>query len=479
MPELTVDFIKRKIEYMNEGSVQRQKRMELEKWLFYSGSTSVQISENIRKEFSDPEVLAEMEHRILPYNFMRKIINSLAAVYVEAPSRQASNEDERDQMLLEYYEDSMLMNIRMKEANRMFKLFKKVLAEIYVDERGLPRLRILPAHTYFAFSHSMVSPEQPDTIVKVLTHSNNPGEQRYAFYTDSRFIIVDGKGIVDSIAMERLNNPEGVNPFKVLPFAYIVDSSTSVEPIPDDDILHVCKSIPVLLTDLSFASKYSSYGLLWTVDFDGEIPSGPKAVLHLSSKDGEKSPSVNSLAPDIKISETLEMIEYELNCLLTSRNLKTGTISGKLTADNAASGVAKAIDNSTLNEEQKIDQAYFNQFELEIWEKLSKAMVPVWRSGRKLAQKFNKEFSPDFSVALRLREPKTTLTEMEQIEISRKKLEADPPLSTLNAELSALNPDLTQEEVDMLEQKIRDEMAAGMPLAFSEPQQEEQTEDEQ
>jgi len=455
MPELTHEFIKNKLKYINSTEVQKAKLEEFQKFEFYNGHTRDIILAAIKRGYHKPETLEELKDRVFPLNIMRKIINKMSVVYEEAPIRYVSDENEADSDLLEIYEDALNMNIAMKDADRMFELFKKSIGEIYLDESGTPRLRILPAHTYFAFSHSAVSPEIPDNIWKILQWNQMAEYQRYAIYTDKRFLIVNGKAEIQHAEMAALGNPEGINPFEVLPFAYIVDSSTSTEPVPDDDLFSASVSIPILLTDLSFGVKFQIFSLIWTIGYNGDVPSSPNSVLHLERGEDGKEPSINQLKPSVEVDSTLQLIRAMLGSLLSSRSLKTSTINTDITVGNAESGIAKAIDNVELNQRKKYKQSYFLNFEAQVWNKLANYMIPYWRQTRQLNANYNQEFSTAFSVAVVLRDPKVMMTDKEQIELSKLKIENG--FSTLRRELHAQYPDMNAQDIDLLLKEILEE----------------------
>ena len=179
---------------------------------------------------------------------------------------------------------------------------------------------------------------------------------------------------------------------------------------------------------------------------------GPNSIAYLPRNPDGTSPEVGQLKPQLDIEGTLRVIEATISYLLSTKNLKTSTISGQLGVDNAASGISKAIDNAEVAEDKKEQQAYFLQFEEQIWTKLANYLIPYWRSTNQLNAKMNSEFTPGFTVNIQLREPKVMLTEKEQIEIS--KLKIDNGFSTTRRELYALYPDKDDSEIDMLINEI-------------------------
>jgi len=127
----------------------KSNRMEdYERFLMFNGKTKGLIKAAIAKEFSKPETVEDLMARLIPINIFTKIITKLAGVFTERPVRSVVDGNTSDQALMEEYVDAMSLNMRMKEANRYFKMYKRNLMEIYVDNLGCPYVRNLPRHTY-------------------------------------------------------------------------------------------------------------------------------------------------------------------------------------------------------------------------------------------------------------------------------------------------------------------------------------------
>ena len=137
---------------MEDKNLRNEREENKKRYLMYHGATKDVIKGAILKEFKKPETVNELMSRLVPLNIMNKVISKLAGVYKEAPLRSISSKDEKEIEFLQTLEDGMELNMRMKEANRYFKMNKRALIEIYLDDEGIPSLRVLPAHTYEVFS---------------------------------------------------------------------------------------------------------------------------------------------------------------------------------------------------------------------------------------------------------------------------------------------------------------------------------------
>lgn len=466
MPKLTYEFREEVLKMMRDRFM--QKHIEYQKWQFYNGSTRDIILEAVRKEFKNPNTVSELEKRLFPLNIMKKIINKTSKVYAEQPVRSTVGKDDDDDEMIKLLEDSFKVSLKMPTANKVYNIYKKNLFEPFVDKDGIPRLRSLPPFTYHAFSFDNLCKEIPDLIVKVVNNSHDDEKMVLAWYTSEEFVLTNGKNDVLTDRMQAMKNKDGINPYGVLPFVYTVNSDISTEPIPEDDLFAVSVAIPIILSDLSFGSKYQAWSLIWTIGMNGDLPTGPNSVVHLKRDADGNPPSINQVKPNLSIDETLRLVERVVDYLLWTHNLQAGSVSGQLNAQNAASGISKAIDNSDLSEDKKMQQAIFREAEKELWTKTALNLYPVWMKQGVLSQKFRKAFSADFEPSIIMQEPKVVMSEKEKIENSKLKL-ASPALSTRARELANIYPSMGPEELQQLEKEITEENSENIIIEESTP----------
>jgi len=466
-PILTEEDLKVKLDWVNDPAQRQARQDNLDRYMMYNGATRDIIERTIKREFKKPETISELIARLIPLNFPQKVIHKLANVYNESPIRSVGDENELDQELLDYLEETMELNSRMKEANRYFKLFKANLSEIVVDDNGCPKMRNLPKHTYEVFSHSATCPDIPDTYMKFLNFERDPNLQRFVWWTDVQHLLTDGSGRILAGEMAAMNNIEGINPLGTAPFIYTNSSTFSVNPIPDDDLLRLGVVIPLLLSDLAFATKYLSWAVVYTVGAGGDIPFSPNSVIDLDFGPNGETPIINTVQPNVQIQDVLDFVRELVLGLLSTKNLSTSTMPGQLQSSNASSGVAKALDSAESQEDKKDQQAYFLKAEQALWTKLRDNLIPAWRKQRLLAPDCNREFSKTLEVTVRYQEPKVIISEREILELSNLRLESG--FTTKRRELQKLHPDFDEVELDKLEQEIEEEglKKAGMMIGGS------------
>lgn len=426
-----------------------QRKENKRRYLMFSGSTKTVIEQAIRKEFKKQETINEMMNRLVPLNIMQKVIGKLAGVYKEAPVRTVKSKDKTEQEMLDTLTDGLDLNMRMKEANRFFKMNKKALIEPYLDDSGIPSLRVLPAHTYEVLSLKTKKKSKPNVVVKI-----DDVLEELIVWSDESHWVCDYKGAVNEAAMTGMENPDGENPYGELHFEFINESSSSVNPIQDDDLLGMSITIPLILTDLLFGLKYQCWAILWTVGKVGDIPFNPNSVIQMEFGEEGQEPSVNALRPDIQAEKMLQTVMALVSLLLTTKNLKAGAIADGVTIEDAASGIAKVIDGAESAEDQKDQQAYFLKAERGIFGKLQTLMA-YWKEHNMLEDPYDFELPQDFAVSTVFQEPRPMMSEAEKIKASDAKIQAH--LSTIKKELKNLYPDMSPEEIDTLYKEIIEE----------------------
>jgi len=457
MTVLTKDLLEFYAKQIDETEYRILREDDLKRSYVFNGKIKQVVQDAIKQEFKKPETILELNNRLIPINIVAKAIWKLAQVYNEAPLRKPYDNNEDDSMLVSQYEQEMKIDRTFKEVNAHFKLYKRALVEIYQDRFGRPALRPVDRPNYEVFSTSTISPEIPDIVIKIVKHDPNPKKTRLVWWSDESHFITNGKGEVLSDEMAKINNPDGVNPYGVLPFVYINQSQTQIVPFPDDDLLRTGIAIPLLLSDLSFASKYQAWSMIYTIGVDGEIPINPNSVVSLEFGENGQRPEIGMIKPEVDIPQMLEFVRTLVAMLLSTKNLSVTTVSADLNADNVASGISKMLDQAETIEDRKDQQQFFIEAEKELWEKLAHNIVPVWIKQKDFPQDLKQTFSPDFELAIYFKQPAVLRTEKERVEDSAFKI--DKGLSTLRIELKSLNPQLDDNEVDDLVDQIKEDKA--------------------
>lgn len=450
MPKLTTDYIKNIIDDINKSCNREKRKKDKDRFLIYNGSLESVVEEKIRKEYTDQQTVSELLHRLMPVNIPQKIINKLGMVYKEPPSRKSADDNSDDDEKIDQLVEATNMNFKNKFANRYFKLNKKILQEYYLDENGMPSIRNLPAHTYEVYSTSKISPEKPDLIVKIIVDDISDGV--YHFWTSEEFLIVNSKGMVITEAMVDM---DGTNPYGTLPFGYVSEAMNSVNPISDDDLLKISIAVPVILSDLSLGQKYQAWSMIYTVGAAGDLEIGPNKVANLDFGPNGETPQIGQVKPSLDTEQILKLLEFTISMLLSTKNLSTSNVKVNLSTENAASGVSKMLDQAESVEDREDQEEYFRNLEKQFFHKMSKYLLPYWTKSKKLNPELSLTLSDSFEVNIHFKEPKILKTYMEKMEESVYAIKNK--LSTLKRELKKLNPNMKNDEIDVLVQEIKED----------------------
>jgi hypothetical protein len=443
-------------EIVNSAERKARRVLYFNMYKMLNGGAYDLIREAIRKEFKDPQAVAELEGRLVPINLLKKVTKKLGSVYLEPPVRSPVDENESDAELLEDYEDITKINIRQKQANRYLELFKKNLKEIFAsDFDNMPHVRNLAPHTYEVFNVINPDKSQPDIVCKIVRDNSDPKEQVFHWYSDESFWITDGSGEVIIGEMLLLENPQGKNPAKTLPFVYKCQSTDSVDPVMDDSLYRISIAIPIVLTDLFFACKYQCWSMIYTIGVTGDINRNPSSIISLQRAEGDDNdPIIDQINPTVDSDKVIAMIEATLNLFLSSLGLSAGTISLGKNPREVISGVSKVMDSAEVIEGKQDQQDDMLDDENMTWAKI-KLTVPYWRRNQMLSPDINREFSKTFKVSVSFKNPKPLLSERDALEMSEKRIKAK--FSTYRRELANLYPDYGDDQIDELIQEIIDE----------------------
>lgn len=415
------------------------------RYQIFNGRIRITVKEAISREFTVKSTVEELHKRVIPLNITQKITNKLAGVYRDQPVRTPASDDPNDQESIDNLTEILDFNTVMKTSNKLFKLTKSVGLEPYVNSKGEPKLRALPSHTITQFSDDDIEPEVPTHTIKHLRFTNNRDEARHVVWSEEEHYLMDGNGRV----LVDYGNPYGINPI-----VYIREG-LELMPIPDDDLLHMQIAICLLLTDLAFATKYAAWSVVYLIGVDNTaIEFNPNSVISLPyGKDGTK-PEIGTVTPTLKATDLLAQVEALVGLLLTTKNLSVGTVTMKLEGGNAASGAAKAIDQSESTEDQTDQQGYFISGEMRVWSNLA-MMMDVWAEKNMVNAELVNRFTEDFKLSIRFKDPAPPVSTKEQIETEAMRVEKK--LGTRRMALQNLYPEMDDTKLSRLEREIENE----------------------
>lgn len=436
-----------------------------ERYMVFNGHVRESVRKAIEKEFLLADTIRELTNRIIPLNITQKIVKKLATVYKEAPRREALDGNETDSEGIELLESAMSLDHVMIQANQYLKLVKHTVLELFVH-KGMPRIRALPSHTYTPLSDDQVDPATPTVIVKhIVMGSQDKADDMHVVWSDTEHYTMNGKGDIITDPY----NIDGVNPYGTMPFVMIKESDDLLIPIQDDDLLRMQIVICLLLTDLAFASKYQAWSMIALINATTDkVAFNPNSVITLESRNGSE-PDIRVVKPELDSDALLRMIESLLGMLLTTKNLSVGSVTGDVSAQSAASGVAKILDNAESTEDKELQTQYFSKAEKELWLKLAHFIMPVWVGTQMIDPEFAVRFSDSFELSIQFPDQRPAISEKERVDIEIQKLKNN--LTTHYLAIQEINPEFTSDEVTQVLNEIKREKADMMDAMLGLPEE--------
>lgn len=418
----------------------------------FEGNLLPYVESDLKKQLS-LESYEACKHRIPPINLLVKIVDKMSTIYSPPPVRRIKEGtgNDADNALLAKYEEAFDINEQMRLSLEVFNLTKAQNLQPYIDD-GAPKLRSVQTNAFFVLG---IDPIDPKKITHVVTFDAIGERVRFTAYTDAEVLIFDDELNIDTAAMLALENPEGANPFGVIPFTYRANARFKLEPTQDTDVLRMVTLVPLLLADLNFAVMFQAFCIMYGINVDDEnLKMAPNAFWRFKSQEGNDSkPEVGVLKPQVDIGEVMSLIQSVLALWLNSKGIRPGAV-GQLDKDAFASGVSKLIDEMDTVELRQMLVQVFTRIEVAFWQKQMHKIHPVWNDTGKLSPAWGK-FSPGAKLEI-VFSPQLPLTSRGSV-VKDLTAEMEAGLTTRKRALKVLNPSLSEKEIEDLEAEIKDE----------------------
>lgn len=420
----------------------------------YEGNLLPYIEEDFKNSFS-PESYAAIRPRITPINILKRVVDKLSTIYSRPPKRYIKNGAPQDAELLSWYETNMQMNAVMNIANELFNLHKTTTLEPFVDQM-LPRLRAVPSDRSVMLSDDKIDPTRPTVWVKYMGRMKWKGQEVgiLYIYTDDDFIpVTTGGEVLEGVLIET-ENLDASNAAGKIPAVYINRSYHSILPPVDTDVLRMTKIIPVLFSDLSFSIMMQSFSIMYGIDVDTQnLRMSPNAFWTFKSDPASKNkPEIGMLKPSVDITEVNQHILSLFSTWLHSKGIRPGTI-GQMSGVGDVSGISKMIDEMDTSEDRQKQVQHFSKAESDFWVLITKHLHPYWQSQKLIDT--NLSFSPQAEVVVEFQEQMPLVRRSEVLKDLI--LELDKKLTTKKRAIKALNPEMKDDEIDMLLAEIEED----------------------
>lgn len=407
-----------------------------------NGNLLPYVESSMQQELN-PRAFERSRQRIPPINILNKLQTKLSKVYAESPVRSCGD-NSIDNKLLTLYKQGWDLDESLQYANDLLIINKYCALEPYQLD-GQPEMRVLSAKDFIVYSDSKVNPNEMTVFIKFMgsitkevSNSQKPDYKEVGLfhaYSDDEFMIFDEEGEI----YELLENPHGV-----IPFIYIRSNKNELIPTPDSDNLPMTVLIPKLMADLNYAVMFGCRSQVVGIDVEMDnVEMSPDSLWLVNSQQGQdKNPSISTIKSDVDVDKVLNLINNELGLWLDSKGIKSSAV-GKITVENAASGISKLIDESDASAVNRKYKKVFQGVESQIW-KLLPTLHQTWISTNESDEKTS--FSTSFEVSTKLHEMKVTPNKKELLE----EMKLEDELGIFNKEdgLRRLYPEASDKEIE-------------------------------
>lgn len=429
-----IEYVKQNASFLNKNR---------EALNIYDGNLLPYIDQILRSSLSANYYNA-IKDRVLPINIMQRYIDKVSVAYSKPPSRLSQNA--KNQEFVDYYAKKLSIDQSGTIADSYSHLFKGFAWEPYVDKNGEPAIRELAFDSFLVMSDSRVNPEEETVFIKFMGKKNESDDSLLLHvYTDTEFDSFYMSGHEN--ASDLIDN-EGINVIGTIPFVYGKRQKNKLLPVLDSDMVKIAKAIPVMLTDAAGAQMFQCFSILYGIDlsFDNAVMS-PNVIWSLKSDpNSEKTPQVGTIKPEADTNKVMEFVVSIFVLWLETKGVRVGSI-GSMDAGNAASGIAKIIDESDVWEIRKKSQEWFEKDEKELWNIKLPMIHNYWiKSGMVTPSEVpGLVTEKKLDIEVKFEAPKPMQTRME--EIAETKAEVDLGTMTMEQAIKRLYPLYQEDEI--------------------------------
>lgn len=450
-------FDKDVAKYIVKSIQDENDRLKINEKLFniYEGQIGPILIEKMKNDISESSFIQAKE-RICPINILEKVIDKLSKIYQQEPKREVMEGRESDKKIVENLEEILNIDHKLNINNEFSNLFRYSLLQLGVNlETRKPFVRTIPNHKFVVINTSQVDPTNPDIVCLLMNSVETAGikTEIYHIYTDYQFAVYDGSGTIRYDIMAELGQ-DGTIPTNKKPFIYLNMSDNLIMPNIQTDTLDMSLLIPLLLSDGNYIAKFCAFSILYGIDIDDKnMKRAPNTFWSFKSDaESDKAPSIGSVKPEGDIQVLISSAMSQLGIWLDTKGLKAGSID-QLTSNNAVSGIAKMIDEADVTDSRQHQASIYRMFEVEFWDLLLNYWYPFWVE-QGLVDNLGM-FSPNAYVATNFK-PQIPLYNRGQ-QVKDLKEEVTAGFTTRKRAIIALNPKMSDYEIDKLLEEIEED----------------------
>lgn len=395
----------------------KERKDEAAKRLSYYYSDQLEYLETqLQKAFAEPDKMIPI---IL--NITRKVINSLARVYIEPPTRTVIDGSQKDIDTFNEISSSSALNRKLKTAHRFTKLLGTTVLKPIWRNNKLDLDILTPDILDVEWGDT---PEDLKSLMITYYPLNGKVEEiEYSRWSNAVIERLDYRFKIIS------SEP---NPYGILPFIPCWDRSPSNDfwLTTMDDLIACQEAVNSQITDLGHVLRLQGFGQAVVTGLDrptAQLLTGPGKVITLP-KDGDfKYSATNS-----PIAEIISAIDFLIGKLCISYGLSSHNL---VTDPTGESGLSKLVSSAEVDEIRQDDIELWRDYEHNLFD----VIKTVWNYHNP-----GKKLSDSASLKIDFFDPKPELTPDQQATAWQKLLE----LGVINEVdiIMQMNPDIESRE---------------------------------
>lgn len=464
------------------GSVDRQRNLTEEKRRqdateqldTYYGFSGAYLRGLIETQINNKTIAVEMKRLAIALPLLRKFINSISKVYVQNPTRSFFLNDKQivDEIPSDISDKSKFMEnkdltdtlnsfynkrvtVSLKEAERLTNLLKTTVYKVITDDSGEIRIKFIPNDT-IQICQNTSDPSIANDIAFVRDDfSNDRSILRHTrvlerWSADKKIIPIENEGNIDPNSNIEEDNEAAIESEKLFkskkigsmfaPFVVFRESdpSNTFWNIKDGDTFDYIKAINMLLTELRYLIRYTSFGLKYVINgtMDKDSTADPTGFLSFQSASRSHGDAPNITVGEFenkgRIKEVIDSITFNMKMIFDSYNI---TLDSLISSNSVRSAESQQMDNEELFSEVNSQKDIWTSNE----EELFKVMQAVHNRD-------NDNTVPEgLKMSINFEEIKTQEKTAEDWMV-----EVQNNISSLIDWMSAENPDLNKDELTRL-----------------------------
>lgn len=426
---------------------------------FWRGVHLAGLRQYLADTFNDPKNMRDV---LTAVNLTGAVARKMAMAYSPGPKRFVTDASPEQSSAYGELLADVEWDERMASANAISFLVGVAAVRLAFTAAGRVALHVDPPHLW----RGLCEADDPTRLTAYFYTVRNPQAGGEAFITvawtgeyqywlagnhlDNPLAVLDQFTTLDAVDFRRTGG-RVENAYGQIPVVLVYDrASATLKPPVDDVLLSLQLAVNLAATGGALNLKHQGFTQWVSRNFQasetvGTWLTGPDKFLDLGYSTGDGQPEIYTISPDPKTNEHVAWVDELWQLAARTYDIHPAVLRGDV---NAPSGVALALMQAPLYQNQRRQQNRFNAYESRLFA-LLKTILQVEPVGWELPM--------DSRLLLDWPEPMLIHDPLEKWELAKAQMDAGllSPVEFLQAQ----NPDMSQAEAVERLQRIRADLA--------------------